>query len=170
MNERRPHIEPLGTHHDRAAFSCGVSALERYLRTQARQDMTRRVAAVFVLVGDSPGVIAGYYTLAATGVLLGELPADVARRLPRYPLVPATLLGRLAVDDRYRGCGYGEFLLMDAMQRSWHHSADIASVALIVDAKDGAAGRFYERYGFVAFPTMRGRLFLPMATIERMFG
>src|SRR5215216_3629642 len=105
MAESPPRIEPLGPQHDRAAFSCGVAALDRYLREQARQDMTRRVAAAFVLVGGRPDEIAGYYTLAATGVLLTELPAEVAKRLPRYPVVPATLLGRLAVHERHRGRG-----------------------------------------------------------------
>lgn len=170
MSGPRRVIEPLARHHERGAFSSGAASLDRYLHQQARQDMKRRAAAVFVLVGDSPDQIAGYYTLSATGVLLSDMPPNVVRRLPRYPVVPAILLGRLAVDTRFRGRRYGELLLLDALYRSWRNSTEIGAAAIIVDAKGDEPRTFYERYGFVRFPTIASRLFLPMSAVEKLTG
>ncbi len=132
--------------------------------------MKRRVAVVFVLVGDSPNEVAGYYTLSATGVLLAAAPPAVVKHFPRYPVVPAILLGRLAVDTHFRGRGYGELLLLDALYRSLRSSAEIGAAAIIVDAKDAAARTSYERYGFGRFPKITSRLFLPMSTVQALFG
>jgi GNAT superfamily N-acetyltransferase len=164
-----PHIEPLGSHHDRAAFTCGKPVLETYLTRQAKQEMERMGSVTYVLQGAEASIVAGYYTLAATSVLLNDMPADVAKRLPRYPAVPATLLGRLAVSSEYQGQGLGELLLMDALRRSWESSKTIGSTAVITDAKDEGAQRFYERYDFRAFEGIPRRLFLPMATVKRLF-
>ena len=116
-DETRYRIEPLSVKHDRAAFSCGVEALDRYLQKQAGQDISRRVAAAFVITPDGT-TIAGFYTLSAHLVNLADLPENVAKKLPRYPNVPATLLGRLAVSENFRGQGIGELLLLDALQRA----------------------------------------------------
>lgn len=159
-------VEALAPHHDRASFASGVEPLDRYFRTQAGQDARKNVAAPFVLVLPD-GAIAGYYTLSATGIGLSELPAQTTRKLPRYPLLPATLLGRLAVDLRYRGRGYGRLLLADALLRSLR--SEIASFAVIVDAKDDGARRFYERESFLPFPDQPMRLFRPMADIAGLF-
>ena len=165
----QPIVEPLGLDHDRAAFSCGVAALDRYLKQQASQDARNRVAAPFVLrAADSPRIL-GYYTLSAATIELRELPAGMARRLPRYPLLPAVLIGRLAVDLQLVGKGWGKMLLVDALRRSLVQSRQIAAMAVIVDAKDAAARRFYERYGFQQFVEHQNRLFLPMRTIEQLF-
>ena len=168
MADERYHIEPLGSRHDRAAFACGVEALDRYLHQQAGQDMRRRLAAVFVLDDALENTIAGYYTLSATAILATGLPPDVTRKLPRYPHLPAVLLGRLAVDSRYRGRGFGEILLVDALRRALASSAEIAAMAVIVDAKDDDARRFYERYGFRRLLADEYRLFLPMATVAQL--
>jgi predicted GNAT family N-acyltransferase len=159
-------IEPLGDQHDRTAFSCGVEPLDRYFRTQAGQDNRKRIASCFVLVAED-GAAAGYYTLSATGIALADLPPNLARKLPRYPLVPAVLMGRLAVDSRRRGQGLGEFLLFDAFSRTLR--SEIASYAFVVDAKDDAAQAFYERYGFMRLPSAGRRLFLPLAEIAALF-
>ena len=163
-------IEPLGKHHDRAAFSGGKEPLDRYLKNQARQDARRRIAAPFILI-DAPGskTVMGYYTLSAFGVDLGDLPDKVTKKLPHYPVVPATLLGRLAVDQRYRGQGFGEVLLMDALYRSLDQSAKIAAAMVVVDAMDKDAWRFSRHFDFIAFPERRDRLFLPMKTAEVLF-
>jgi len=163
-------VESLSDRHDRSDFSCGTPSLDRYLKDQAGQDQRRQCASPFVLVpaSGSPTII-GYYTLSSYGVDLGDLPSDVAKKLPRYPLVPATLLGRLAVDQRYHRRGIGEFLLLDALYRTWRHVASIASAAVVVDAIDPAAVRFYEHFGFIPLPTVSNRLFLPMKTISALF-
>lgn len=124
------------------------------------------MAAPFVLLLPD-GIIAGYYTLSSTSVQLAELPAQTVRKLPRYPLVPATLLGRLAVDRRQQGKGYGRFLLADALHRAARN--EIASFAVIVDAKDDNARRFYERESFLPLPDQPMRLFRPMADIAKLF-
>jgi GNAT superfamily N-acetyltransferase len=159
-------VEVLGPQHNLASFESGVESLDRYLRVQAGQDARKNMAAPFVLVLPG-GAIGGYYTLSATAVNLAELPAQTARKLPRYPLVPATLLGRLAVDRRHQGKGYGRFLLADALVRSVR--SEIASFAVIVDAKDENARRFYERESFLPFPDQSIKLFRPMADIVKLF-
>jgi ribosomal protein S18 acetylase RimI-like enzyme len=161
-------IELLCPRHDRAAFSCGVEVLDAYLRTQAGQDLRKRAAVPFVLTEDGK-TIAGYYTLSQFAVELGALPENVAKRLPKYPLVSVTLLGRLAVSTADRGRGLGEMLLMDALHRSLESSMQVASAAVIVDAQDDSAVSFYKKYGFLELPRIDRRLFLPMGTIEQMF-
>ena len=160
-------VEALGERHDRATFASGVEPLDRYLRAQAGQDVRRRTASCFVLVaGDDPAPL-GYYTLAATSIALGGLPAETARRLPRYPAVPATLMGRLAVDRRHRGQRLGELLLFDAFSRTLR--SEIASFAFVVDAKDERAAAFYARYRFLPLVEGGRRLFVPMAEVARLF-
>lgn len=161
-------IEPLGVKHDRAAFSCGNARLDSYLHKQAAQDQTKRAAAPFVITPDHR-TIAGFYTLSQYAVDLGDVPEDVARKLPKYPLVPATLLGRLAVAESFHRRSLGERLLMDALHRSLVLSRQIASVAVVVDAKDEAARSFYRKYGFIELPQVERRLFIPMGTVGRMF-
>lgn len=163
------NIEPLGDH-DRAAFSCGIESLDRYLKQQAGQDARKKVAAPFVLFAAKRRVI-GYYTLSSASLKGEDLPPELIRKLklPRYPELPATLLGRLAVDQKYRGQRFGELLMMHALKRAWLGSQQIASLGVIVDAKDENAKRFYYRYGFLPFPNRELRLFLPMQTIEKLF-
>ena len=113
--------------------------------------------------------IAGYYTLAAYSISPGDLPAEIAGKLPRYPQIPAALLGRLAVSGKYKGQGLGEYLLLDAMQRSLDQSKALGLFALFVDAKDEQAANFYRRYDFIPLPSQPLRLFLPMKTITDLF-
>lgn len=162
------YFEPLGPGHDRASFSCGVEALDRYLHKQARQDIKKRVAVAFVLTPDGK-TIAGYYTLSQYSVELDAVPPEIARKLPKYPVVPATLIGRLAVSTAFRSQGLGELPLMDALKKSLASSKQVASAAVIVDAKDDQAIAFYKKYGFLELPKIPKRLFLPMATIEQLF-
>jgi GNAT superfamily N-acetyltransferase len=159
-------FELLGKHHNRAAFSSGDESLDRYLRQQARQDMSRNVAQVFVLVEPSTVQLAGFYTLSAFSVRATELPEDVARQRPRYPLIPATMLGRLAIDNRYRGQGLGGVLLLNALRRAREASRLVASVAVIVDAKNDHARSFYEHYQFQRFRSDEYRLFLPLNVVK----
>jgi predicted GNAT family N-acyltransferase len=161
-------VEPLSKAHDRATFSCGIDALDLYLKTQAGQDAAKRVAVCFVLTPDGK-TIAGFYTLSQYSVDLLDLPAAIATKLPRYPDVPATLLGRLAVSEAYKGRKLGELLLLDALYRSWQQSKQVASAAVIVDAKDESARRFYEHFEFLSLPATPNRLFLPMKVMEKLF-
>jgi len=162
-------IEPLGKAHDRAAFYCGSPALDSYLQKQAGQDARRFAAAPFVLCEGENAAVLGYYTLSATSISLGALPPETAKKLPRYPDVPAALIGRLAVDERRRGERLGEYLLMDALHRSWRMAGEIAAAAVVVEAKDERARSFYEAYDFRIFPDQPERLFLPMKVVGQLF-
>lgn len=157
-------LAPLDAAHDRAAFRCDSEPLNRYLREQVTQDIRRRVAACFVALADGQR-IAGYYTLASASLLLADLPLSTGKKLPRYPTVPAVRMGRLAVDQAFKGQGLGGALLADALDRAAR--AEIAAFALIVDAKDEAAGAFYRHHGFIALPDSPLTLFLPLATVRR---
>jgi GNAT superfamily N-acetyltransferase len=156
-------IEALGPHHDRATFACGVPALDRYLREQAAQDMRRRVTACYLAVETGTGQVAGYYTLAAAGIPLGDLPEPLAKRLPRYPSVPVARLGRLAVGQAHQGRQLGAALLWDAATRAAR--SEVAVFALVVDAKDDQAEAFYRHHGFLAFGSLARQLILPLAKI-----
>ena len=164
--ESRYRIEPLTSNHDRAAFSCGVPELDNYIRQQAGQDLKRKLAAVFVLTAGNRE-IAGFYALSARSILAMELPPDIAKKLPRYPL-PVTLLGRMAVARSLQGKRLGELLLFDALNRALRGSRHVASWAVVVDTKAGARN-FYLNHGFLPLPSEPDRLFLPMKAIERMF-
>lgn len=162
-------IEPLTAVHRRDGFRSGVPELDSYLRERADQDARRNLAATFVLVGDGPLVL-GYYTLSQQTISAPDLPADVARRLPRYPSLPATLIGRLALDVSRQGRGLGEQLLMDGLSRAWDVAQSVASFAVRVDATNETARAFYLRYGFIPFPADDLKLFLPMAVLDDLFG
>lgn len=169
MSRAAFELVPLDATHDRAAFRCGSPPLERYLREQATQDIRRRVASCFVALA---GVrrIAGYYTLASASVRLADLPADVGKKLPRYPTLPTVPVGRLAVDLDFQGRGLGGALLADALTRAVR--AEIAAFALLVDAQDPTAASFYRHHGFIALPDSPLTLFLPLprpaSTTKRM--
>ncbi len=164
-----PVIEPLGRHHDRAAFSCGVETLDQYIRTQAGQDERRNLARVFIAVGAEPHVVAGYYTLSSLSIEVVDLPQELTSRLPHYPQLPAALIGRLAASLDYQGQRLGEFLLLDALKRIIDTGGTVASFAILVDAKNERAATFYEKYGFIRFPNHPMRLFLPVATAKTLF-
>ncbi len=139
MNEKREFpfvVQPLNNQHDRTAFSCGIEPLDNYFRRQARQDTDKKVAAAFVLVDLQTSDVAGFYTLSATTVPLPELPETIAKRLPRYPLIPAFLIGRMAVDKKHQGKKLGEFLLLDALKRCYDQTMQIGAAAVVVDAKN----------------------------------
>jgi len=159
---------PLEPYHDRGGFSCGVEALDRYLAQQASQDARRNVASVFVALDAASGALHGFYTLSMASVLLDRLPAAVARKMPRYPTVPAVRLGRLAVHVDARGIGLGARLLVDAMARSL--ASEIAWAAFLVDAKDERARGFYAQYGFHAFADDANHLYLMRGTIAPLLG
>ncbi len=161
-------IETLSKAHDRTAFSCGSKALDSYLQQQARQDAEKSVAAPFILTAPPDPKVLGYYTLSASLVNVSELPATALKKLPRYPQLPVTLLGRLAVDQSVKGKGIGQFLLMDALRRSLEASANIAAMSVVVDAKDDKAEAFYRHFGFLPLQAQR-RLFLPMKTVAALF-
>jgi len=159
-------IEPFDSAtHLRSSFCCGEVALDTYIQRQASQDLKRRVAAVFVLVDSSNLDVLGYYTLSAYTVNVSALQEDFGKRLPRYPQLPATLLGRLAVDSAHKGQGLGELLLVDALRRTLETSRHIASLAVIVEPLNQPTRSFYLKYGFIPFKQERMKLYLPVQSV-----
>jgi GNAT superfamily N-acetyltransferase len=163
-------IEVLdGRVHDRRGFRCGVAPLDHYFKTQAAQDMAKRVAVCYVLADDeTPGAVCGFYTLSNLSIELTEIPPDKSRLFPRYPELPAILLGRLAIDQAFRGRGFGELLLIDSLQRALASSKVTGAAVVVVDAKSVAGSNFYQRYGFKPFVGVADRLFILMETLEEM--
>jgi GNAT superfamily N-acetyltransferase len=168
--ETRYRFELFGEQHKplRKFFTCGEKALEEYLKTRARKEMDQRIAVVYVLLDAVKARIAGYYTLSSLSV---DLPKETRKGLAKYPAYPATLIGRLAVDEDYQGQGLGGRILFDALGRALAGSRAVASYAVIVDAKNEQARAFYLHYGFLPLSTESGgrRLFLPMGTVEKLF-
>lgn len=156
-------VVSLDAAQDRSQFKSGSEPLDRYFQQQVTQDIRRRVAACFIALSNEQR-IAGYYTLAAASLLLGDLPSAIARKLPRYPSVPAVRMGRLAVDQQFKGQGLGGALLADALVRA--AGSEIAAFAMMVDAKDAAAVAFYRHHGFIALPDSAKTLFLPLSSVR----
>jgi predicted GNAT family N-acyltransferase len=160
-------IAVLNDAHDRNGFTCGVESLDRYLKTQAGQDVRRKANAVFVLSRDAaPDRILGYYTLCAMAVSQGEVPETARKHVPRYPLVSCTLIGRLAVASDQQGQRLGSILLADALQRAFESASTVGSSMVIVDALDEVAAEFYAAHGFVRLPDSL-RLVMPMCQAGR---
>jgi len=158
-------VERLNKKHDRSLFSSGVAALDRYIREQASQDVKKLVTSCFIVADEATGQIAGYYTLAAASLPATELPAHELQRLPRYPVLPAAMIGRLAVDERFQKRGLGAAMLAEAAVRAIN--ADTVAFALLVDAKTDDAASFYRRHGFLTFVSRPATLFLPLATAKK---
>ncbi len=158
---------PLDSAHKKENFNCGKGLLDAYLHKQAKQDVKRRLSACFILPDENE--IKGYYTLSTAAVDRRLLPQEIIKKLPpSYSDLPAILLGRLAVSKNYQGRGLGEFMLMDALKRSYFISMQVGSMAVIVDPLDEEAVKFYEKYDFISLPDS-GKMFLPMATIATLF-
>jgi GNAT superfamily N-acetyltransferase len=161
MSKTNFRVASLDVTLNRDTFSSGSDPLDHYFQHQVTQDIRRRVTACFVALTGKQ-IIAGYYTLAAASVPLNDLPSNIVKKLPRYPLVPAVRMGRLAVDQKFKGQGLGGALLADALSRA--SDSDIAAYALLVDAKDEEAAAFYRHHGFISLPNTFLTLFLPLAT------
>ena len=158
-------LQLLTKGHDRESFTCGVPSFDSYLKTQAAQDLRRKANAVFVMVRpEAPERIVGFFTLCAYGVARGEIPEGAQKHLPRYPLVSATLIGRLAVSSSEQGRGIGRKLLASALEKAYQNSGVVGSSMVVVDAINEGAARFYRAHGFIQLPDSM-RLILPMRTI-----
>jgi GNAT superfamily N-acetyltransferase len=157
----------LTAEHDRQVFSCGEPSLDDYLRRRAGQDERRLASIAYVLIDPAvPRSIVGYYTLSNLSVEAASLPLDVAKQLPRYPDVPGVLIGRLAVDERFRGRGLGAALLADAFDRALALSEHSGCALVVVDALNDRAAAFYRHHGFRPFPNRPERLFVSLRTLR----
>lgn len=161
-------IESLASKHDKSGFTSGVEPLDRYFATQVSQDVRRRISACFVATERASNTVVGYYTMAASSIPLPDIAAATAKKLPRYPLVPAVRVGRLAVAQSHRRQGLGAGLLVDAIERALR--SEIIAFAMVVDAKDDMAVAFYKHHGFTAFSSAPMSLYLPLAEAAKAMG
>lgn len=162
-------IELLDTKHNRADFDCGKELLTNYLKSQAGQDVKRKLSACFVL-NEKETTIRGYYTLSNNSIPLSSFPEHIQKKLPKsYKSIPTTLLGRLAIDKKHQGQGIGKILLIDALKRSYEISQEIGSFAVVVDPIDEEAEKFYQKYDFIKLPDS-GKMFIAIKTLRELFG
>ena len=159
----------LDSDHEKALFTCGNDMLDNYLHKQAKQDMKRKLSACFILPYEGTKIKC-YYTLSSSSIPRTQLPETIIKKLPpSYHDLPVTLLGRLAVDTRFKGQGVGKLLLIDALKRSYETAINsIAAMAIVVDPINDEAISFYSKYGFISLPDS-GRMFISMNTIEQLF-
>lgn len=153
--------EALGKQ-DRAGFTSGNERIDCYFRNVVTQDIKRKYAACYVLSDKESGQIAGFYTLSSHAVPLTDVPAETARKLPRYPSVPAVLIGWMGRDIAFRGQQIGTLLLADAIRRLVH--SPVGAHAICADAIDEAAAAFYREHQFLPLVSRPMSLFLPMKT------
>lgn len=152
---------------DKAKFSCGYTLLDDYLKRQAKQDVTRDLSACFTLV-DENDIVKGYYTLSSNSIKRDEFSEELIKKLPpSYVDIPTILLGRLAIDESIQGNGWGEIILMDALNRSLTIAESLGTVAIVVDPIDEKAREFYSKYGFLLLPSS-GKMFLTMKTVKEL--
>lgn len=159
-------IEALTKAHRRKTFSCGKERIDRYFHEVVTQDIKRRYATCFVARDLETDLIAGFYSLSSSNVPLSTVPELLANRLPRYPTVPAVLIGWLGRDQSYAGLGLGEALLFDAIKTVV--DAPIGAHAIFADAIDGNAAAFYAAYGFTPLTDRPNTLYLPVATAQSL--
>ncbi len=162
-------IIPLDSRrHIRSNFCCGKESLDNYICKQASQDLKRRVATVFVLIDEPEMNVLGYYTLSSYTVDISVLDEAFAKKLPRYPVLPATLLGRLAVDHSQKGKRFWELLLVDALKKSLDAAMHVSSLAVVAESLDDQALSFYLKYGFQQFRQEPMKLYFPMKSVEEL--
>ena len=167
MTDRLFELRLLGNE-DRSDFCCGRDPLDRYLKTQASQDVRRRVSVCYQALETATGRIAGHYMLSAADVPVSDLPPEDAGRLSLDPCVPAARIGRLAIARRFHGRGLGGALLLNAAMRALR--SEIAVFALVVDAKDNDAATFYRHHGFHSFASNPLQLIAPLGSFRSFLG
>lgn len=153
---------------DRGDFDCGIVELNDYLQRYAKQNHKRGVAKTWVLVNsDNQRIPIGYYSISMAELQRENLPDEVKKGFPRYPL-PVIRIGKLAVDKRWQGKNLGELLLIDVFRRGIKISQDIGVIGFLVDAINERAKRFYLKYGFTALVDFPLSLFLPITRISSL--
>ena len=161
-------IEPLGKQHDRVEFDCGSKDLNQYLRSTARQHLTRGISRTFVLIDETePTRILGFFTLASCEIRIECLPTKYANKYPHR--APAAKLARLAVQTDKQRQGLGTFMMVNAIERIVTVSENLGIIGFFVDAKDDKAQAFYKQFGFIELPDTPLELFLPIATLRQAF-
>jgi hypothetical protein len=171
--------------HDATAFTSSLRSIQKFIQDQAARAMSSKVSTVFVLTEKGDKKVRGYHTLSAISIKFDELPEKMQKKLPRYPQIGATLLGRLGVDESFRASlsargekpRLGELLLVDAQRKCLNATEIVASAVMVIDVEEPmqdetlAGARdpmgFYTQYGFTPFPRSPRRLFKRVTMIEK---
>ncbi len=169
-NFKKPVIKILSTDQNRKKFDCGYDALNKYIKSSVDRDIKNRLTRCYVLTLGRSKQVSGFYTLSNHAVKIAQLPKRYARKIPPSYMIPTILLGRLAVDNEFKGKGLGEFMLIDSIRRSLSASEISNAFALVVQYKDDNAKSFYEKFGFIPFTDNDAtQLFLPLKTAFELF-
>ncbi|MBF0266316.1 MAG: GNAT family N-acetyltransferase [Gammaproteobacteria bacterium] len=160
-------IETLSKMHNRADFDCDNDELNLYLQHIARQHLNKGISKTFVLIDDEqPTSIIAYMTLIACEVQANKLPESWEKKYPKQ--IPAVKLARLAVAVKQQRKGYGELLIIEAMNKTIEVASNLGIAGLFVDAKNQRAKTYYQQFGFISLPEKLENLFLPLATISKL--
>ena len=159
-------IVSFSREHPKKGFCCGAEILDRYFAEHAGQDIKKKISKCFVAIDNEQLRVAGFYTLSAAQIPLTSLPELLAKKMPRYDAIPASKIGRLAIDKRYQGLGLGSVLIADALKKS--SDASMGVYAVLVDAKDDNATAFYQHHGFIPCLGKPQTLFLPLGPIGKL--
>lgn len=158
--------EAIARHHDRSGFDCGSEQLNDYLRRFARQNHKSGGAKTFVILPvDAVQRVLGYYSLSPASVTFAKVPEVLRRGLGRYE-IGVFRLGRLAVDRTCAGQGLGGQLLLAAGRRCLAVAEQVGGTAMLIDAKDERAARWYEGFGAHRLLDTPLSLVLPLATLR----
>jgi len=157
-------LVPISRALSKAPLDCGNPSLNEFLRLYALKNDKLSIGKTFIGLVDEE-YVGGYLTVSTAQITTEDLPEEVRKKLPRYP-VPAFRIGRLAVDKKYQGVGIGYRLLKQALLKAVEVSEEVGLYAVLVDAIDEKAKAFYEKYGFIAFDEKPLKLFLPIVTIK----
>ena len=161
-------LVPISKQFAKVPFDCGTPELNQYLRHYAFKNDQLSIGKTFLAITETQDV-AGYLTISTAQITTDSLPEELRAKLPRYP-VPAFRIGKLAVDHRFQGLGVGSWLLTQAFQKAVEIAQNVGLFAILVDAIDEKAKRFYLKYGFIPFIEQPLTLFLPLATIKVAMG
>ena len=161
-------IELLNKNHNRSSFDCGVDKLNQYLKNIARQHLNKGISRTFVLLESStPAEILGFFTLASCEVHVEKLPSQYAKKYPAR--ATAAKLARLAVSRGRQRQGLGTLMMINAIARVIIVSEHLGIIGFFVDAKDEAAKKFYQQFGFISLPDNPLELFLPLETLRQAY-
>jgi GNAT superfamily N-acetyltransferase len=163
------NIEPLNKTHNRLNFSCGIPVLDEYLHHHANQYKKKGLAVTYIITKANEPNVLGYYSLSSYGVKLDQLPHEITKKFPRFPILPVTLLGRLAVSYEHQGLKIGQHLLISALEQCLNLSKKQGSIGTVVDAINAKAIDFYKKFGFIELPDNKNKLFISMKTISKLF-
>lgn len=157
------NFQPIHKSFKKDNFDCGIEELNTYLKKYASQNDRKNISKTFIATKEKENIVLGYYSVSMAEIEFDTLPVIYKNRLPRYP-IPAMRIGRLAVDKKSQGQNLGEELLIHALKNAVNISSSVGLFAVIVDAKNENAVKFYKRYGFILFGK-QSSLFLPIKTI-----